>query len=251
MDTQILMRTAMLAGEMMLCSGAETYRVEDTMGHILKTAENLETAEVLVLMTGITASLKCRGQEAVTMVKRVDDRGTNLGRIVEVNDISRKYCGRQISLEETWNRLEALHQKKYRQNLWSIPGITAGFSLMFGGTFPDVCAAALTGGVLFAVLYFLRRMRVHAFIQDVISSALIAVVAFGISIFLNGSVNTDNVIISAIMPLVPGMAITNAVRDTLQGDYISGAARTLEAFLKAAGIALGVGIGLAVFQRFL
>ena len=57
----------------------------------------------------------------------------------------------------------------------------------------------------------------------------------------------DTVIISAIMPLVPGVAITNAIRDTLQGDYLSGGARVLEAFLKAASIALGVGIGMALF----
>lgn len=49
------------------------------------------------------------------------------------------------------------------------------------------------------------------------------------------------------MPLVPGVAITNAIRDTLQGDYLSGGARVLEAFLKAASIALGVGIGMALF----
>ena len=48
---------------------------------------------------------------------------------------------------------------------------------------------------------------------------------------------------------MPGVAITNAIRDTLQGDYISGGARALEAFLKAAAIALGVGIGMAVFQN--
>ena len=48
------------------------------------------------------------------------------------------------------------------------------------------------------------------------------------------------------MPMVPGVAITNAVRDTLQGDYISGGARILEAFLKAAAVALGVGAAMAL-----
>ena len=52
MDTQLLLKTAMLAGEIMLRSGAETYRVEDTMHHILKTADHIEMAEVLVIMTG-------------------------------------------------------------------------------------------------------------------------------------------------------------------------------------------------------
>ena len=42
MDTQLLLKTAMLAGEIMLRSGAETYRVEDTMHHILKTAHHSE-----------------------------------------------------------------------------------------------------------------------------------------------------------------------------------------------------------------
>ena len=46
MDTQLLLKTAMLAGEIMLRSGAETYRVEDTMHHILKTADHIEMAEV-------------------------------------------------------------------------------------------------------------------------------------------------------------------------------------------------------------
>ena len=52
------------------------------------------------------------------------------------------------------------------------------------------------------------------------------------------------------MPLVPGVAITNAVRDTLLGDYISGAARILEAFLIAAAVALGVGTGMALMGAF-
>lgn len=51
------------------------------------------------------------------------------------------------------------------------------------------------------------------------------------------------------MPLVPGMAITNAVRDTLRGDYLSGGARVMEAFLKALGIAIGIGIGLALCAK--
>ena len=58
--------------------------------------------------------------------------------------------------------------------------------------------------------------------------------------------NMDTVMIGSFMPLVPGMAITNAVRDTLRGDYLSGGARVMEAFLKALGIAIGIGIGLAL-----
>ena len=61
--------------------------------------------------------------------------------------------------------------------------------------------------------------------------------------------NMDTVMIGSFMPLVPGMAITNAVRDTLRGDYLSGGARVMEAFLKALGIAIGIGIGLALCTK--
>ena len=90
MDAQLLMKTAALAGELMLCSGAETYRVEDTMHHILKTADNLEMAEVLVIMTGITATIKQKDENVISIVKRVNSRSTNMSRIMEVNDISRR-----------------------------------------------------------------------------------------------------------------------------------------------------------------
>ena len=46
------------------------------------------------------------------------------------------------------------------------------------------------------------------------------------------------------MPLVPGVALTNAIRDILQGDYISSCARIIEAFMIAASVAIGVGAGI-------
>lgn len=61
--------------------------------------------------------------------------------------------------------------------------------------------------------------------------------------------NMDTVMIGSFMPLVPGMAITNAVRDTLRGDYLSGGARVMEAFLKALGIAIGIGIGAGALRK--
>ena len=65
------------------------------------------------------------------------------------------------------------------------------------------------------------------------------------------ALNMDTVIISCIMPLVPGVAITNAIRDTLRGDYISGGARALEAFVTAAAVAIGAGAGMASMNLFL
>ena len=67
--------------------------------------------------------------------------------------------------------------------------------------------------------------------------------------------DVNNVIISAVMPLVPGVCFTNAIRDIFEGDYISGGSRIFEAIVIAVSIAIGVGavllIWLKIFDSFL
>ena len=242
----------MSAGELMLCSGAETYRVEDTMYHILKTADNLEMSEVLVVMTGITASVKVKGEKVVTLVKRVESRENNLSRVVSVNDISRRYCGGELSLQAAYEELNSLKKKEYRRLSYSTAtvAVCVGFSLFFGGGIWEVVSSLIVGAFLAFCIEAVRDLKVHAFIEDVFSSMGIAMASAVMKIMLGGRMDIDIVIISCIMPLVPGMAITNAARDTLRGDYLSGIARMLEAFIKAAGIAIGIGIGLAIMGSY-
>lgn len=57
--------------------------------------------------------------------------------------------------------------------------------------------------------------------------------------------NVDKVMIGSIMLLIPGIALTNALRDLFAGDTISGILRLLEALIQAGAIACG--FALAVF----
>ena len=56
------------------------------------------------------------------------------------------------------------------------------------------------------------------------------------------------IIASAIMPLVPGIAFTNGIRDIANGDYISGAVRMLDATLIFLSIAVGVGVMFMIYH---
>lgn len=60
--------------------------------------------------------------------------------------------------------------------------------------------------------------------------------------------NIDNIIIGAVMPLVPGVAITNSFRDILAGHLLSGTARATEAIFVAGSIGIGIAI---VFKLFM
>lgn len=248
MEYQLLMRTVICAGELLLKSGAETYRAEDTMNHILKTS-GCEYIEVHATITGIMATLYDSAMsQPVTMISRVKKRGMHLYKIVRVNDISRRYCGGEITLQEAYDALQKIGSDLYRQGTKSISTmmIVTGFTLMFGGGWMEVLASLCVGGVLAGMIQFCDHLHTNVIIQDIISALALGAAALLLKHTVFLTMNLEAVIIGAIMPLVPGVAITNAVRDTLQGDYVSGCARILEAFLKAAAIAIGVGAAMAL-----
>lgn len=56
----------------------------------------------------------------------------------------------------------------------------------------------------------------------------------------------DMIIIGSIMPLVPGMQITNSLRDIISGDFLSGMIGITKGIFVALAIALGVGLILNV-----
>ena len=247
MDYNLLTETAVLAGEIMLKSGAETYRVEDTMKHILRTAD-FERVDAFALLTGIIVTLQDKEKKSITITRRVTKRATNMNRIVQVNDISRRFCGEELTLDEAYAELTGLKKRQYGMIAYNIAviGIVMGFALMFGGSAQDILATGVVGILLAAMLALGKHFKVNDFIMDVAASVVATVAAIIIKAYLVKSIHLDLVIISSFMPLVTGVAITNAVRDTLQGDYLSGGARIMEAFLKAIAISLGVGIGIAM-----
>lgn len=247
-DYKLLANTAMLAGEIMLCSGAETYRVEDTMYHILKTS-NIESTQVIAMMTGLVVTLNDPGfEQPVTMMRRVSERSTNVSNIVKVNDISRRYCEEKISLEEAYEELKRAKGKQYNRLLYNLAtiGIAVGFAMMFGGSLHDIIAAAVVGAVLAGVMTIGKIAKLSSVLVHVLSGLGIAMLTVVIQRVLFADLSVNIVIASSIMPIVPGVAITNAIRDTIQGDYLSGCARILEAFLVAMAIAVGAGLGLLI-----
>lgn len=251
MDYKLLFDTAVFAGEILMKSGAETYRVEDTMYRILKKSK-LKTIQVLVMMTGFVATLDDPSIDSMTVVRRINSRGTDLSMIDKVNVISREFCADEITLEEAFRRMKALWKslwklpREIKGNFLAMMAITGGFAVMFGGSLTDAVVAAYTGLLTAAVLLLCRKVRLHMFLENLLCSAFLAVVV-GISVsLLPWTLSRDQIIISSIMPFVPGAAITNAVFDTLHGDYLSGLARAAEAFVIAAAVALGIGIGMSV-----
>lgn len=247
MDYKLLLDTAVLAGKLMLSSGAEIYRVEDTICRILDKS-GFKTREAFVMSTGFMVTLDDPKFDSMTVVRRVYDRDTNLYVISMVNTVSREFCSGQIDLKTAFHRLEHMETGQYTswQKDLAAVGVSAMFAVVFGGAIQDVFGAAVAGVLLVLIGRLSNHLLLNGFMQTMLSSAAMAAAAAGLAGIPSLSISMDMVIVSAIMPIVPGAAITTALRDTLQGDYVSGGAKALEAFVKAAAIAIGVGFGIVL-----
>lgn len=250
MNYKLLVDTAMLAGEIMLLGGAETYRIEDTMSRILKLS-GLEKTETFVTPTGIFLTLGDSSIDAISLVRRVDNRITNISYIYETNNISRQLCTGTITLEEAYGYLKKIKDTKQYSNLaYYVCTILASlsFSVLLGGDWLNCFIAGLNGGIIVLTLMATKKLKMNTFIKNMIASILIALNSMFFMQFLGSAIQLDIVIGGSIMPLLPGVAITNAIRDTLQGDYMSGGARAIEAFVSATSTAAGIGVGMEIFS---
>ncbi len=243
---------AAFAGVLMISSGAETHRVEDTISRILGTS-NFEHAEALVFPTGLVVTLSDPERETLSLTSRVPEISNNLGRVADVNQVSREFCSGKITVDEAIEKLEYIRaQKRYPAYAKVIGYVLAAscFTLMFGGSFLDALGTVLCGLVLSFVNLVLGPRIGKGFITTALAGIAITVVSAAFSFYadtlLDIHFQAHYMIIGGLMPLVPGLAMTNAARDILHGDYLSGSARAIEAFCVAAVIAVGVGAGMGI-----
>ena len=242
MDPDKVVELALTAGETMMACGAETYRVEDTMRRILA-SQDFEAAEVFAATPGVFASCKTRGESPVTGIKRVNAFSTDFAKIIKVNEISRRFTGGEISRPEAAALLAEARKTPHFPRLLRIPALGAAsfcFAYLTGGTLADSLNALITGVIIQFFLVFTQRLRLPGVLTNIAAGLMISA---GVLITLNLGLghNLDKAVIGALTPLLPGLPLTNAVRDFISGDLLSGTSRMMDAVLTAVALAAGVG----------
>lgn len=243
-EQQSILQLAMATGELLLTSGAETYRVEETinrMCHSRGVQSECFVTPTVIMLTGTV------DQQPLTVIKRVQPHAIDLHQIDEANRFARDFSSQQMSLEQAKHELESVRQSvRYPLPISLLGGglTVAGFSVLFGAPWSQFPFGFVIGLSLQLFMVKIMPLRLNFFLRNIIASFVIILLVHMVDRLV--SLAIDPMIIGAIMPLVPGVAITNSVRDTLSGDYLAGLTRASEAVFTALGIAFGVGVGLAV-----
>ncbi len=240
---------AVSIGEQLLKNGGEVSRVEDTVRRILQ-HYNYTNHSVYTISNGIFVTVDERGDRPISCVRNVPSWSTNLGKIAELNKLSREICSDKCSVEEAEDRLKHIADMQYTELSLQVLGTAVGsaaFCFVFGGKWPDMIVAFVIGFLLKSILELSSRKGVSKFIGQILGSLMVTIIAVTCYQFIN-VIQVDAVIIGSIMLLVPGVALTTSVRDFFGGDYLSGSIHLIDALLTAMCIAAGVGVGMKLFM---
>jgi uncharacterized membrane protein YjjP (DUF1212 family) len=249
MDYDKLLNMAAELGYQLMYSGAEIYRVEESVRRLLY-AYGLENPEVFAIPNCVIVSVDTPEGHPITRMRRVPPHGTDIELLERCNGLCRRLCAAPPPIEEAQALIAALPEDEPR---YSPRGVLLGYGVapaffapLFGGGLADLVSAFLCGSAVgVCLLYGGRFIGANGFFRTAVSSALASLLAMAL-VAVGVGESVDVVTISTLMVLVPGVALTNAMREIMAGDTFSGLSRTADAILVASAIALGAAAGQAL-----
>jgi uncharacterized membrane protein YjjP (DUF1212 family) len=234
------------AGNIMLQSGAETSRVEETITRI-GWAFGAQTVHTFATPTGIFLTLDWEGTVKTRIIRISGVSTINLNKVHEINDLSRRYVQHSITLDELSKSLDRINREPYYYRLryqhLSAAISSGAFALLFGGAWPEFLVGSLSGWLSNTVVGLIGE-KVPGFLR-VFFAALVGVMVAVLGVTIGWANEIEASIIGAVIPLVPGVSVTNSVRDLMAGELLAGVARAADAALTAFAIAVAVALVLA------
>ena len=251
MDCDKLLTLGTEMGRLLMTSGAEIYRVEESMSRLLGAYG--KDPQVFAIPSWISVSITTPQGRPITRMVRIPAHGTDIELLERCNQLCRQLCAHPLPVDKALKLVSGLTQSRTYSTgglLLSYPVAAAFFGMFFGGDLMDGVGAFLCGLAIGLFLLFGQRITgSNAFLRTAICAAVAAALAMALVPIGLGH-RVESVTIGGLMVLVPGVALTNAMREIMAGDIISGVNRTAEAFLIASSIALGAAAPMVISRMF-
>ena len=170
-----------------------------------------------------------------------------------VNELSREIAEGLVSIEEAMVRLTSIENMPKKSGYFQVlaAGVGSGcFGYLLGATAMESLVAACIGCLLYIWVLAAKKLQMSKMIVNIVGGVIITALAILAYLLpLPGNVELSGMIIGSIMPLVPGLAFVNAIRDIADSDFLSGTVRMIDALLVFVYIAVGVGVTLSAYNN--
>lgn len=235
-----LLNYAMDIGEKMLVCGAEVHRVEESIRLICRSF-SAKRIDVFIITSSMVATIYTDDGKSYTQTRRITSIGTDYEKLHKLNELSRKICEKRIEIDDIDRELVSIDKTK-TYPLWlefiGYAVIAAAFTLFFGGGMIEAAVSLCVGAIVRFGMLISEKAVPNKIFSKFFSAAIATALAF-LAVKIGLIENVDKIIIGNIMTLIPGIGLTNAIRDLFTGDSIAGLLRTIEAVLFALAIAAG------------
>jgi uncharacterized membrane protein YjjP (DUF1212 family) len=246
MEVKNVIDIALIAGEILLANGAENYRIEETVAKICKSYDF--SGECIVMPNGILISIEDSNGEKVMSMKKVKDKHVDLYRIELINSFSRTLANEPLPYDEAKKKLNEIEKApNFTMRVRTMAACMTGFiyTLFFNGTVIDGIAAIIICFIVYMLFEKVSQLGFFQFLEFFLAGALIGALSL-LANFIVPAISYHNVITGAIMILLPGVVLTNGIKDVLCGDFSAGTAKFFEAMIVITAVGLGIGAALFV-----
>lgn len=245
---------ALDAGTIQLSNGAEIWRVEDTISHICR-AYKVEDVDAFILSNAIFITGSNEKESIFAKVKHIPMAGVHLGIITDVNDLSREIASGMWTVEEAKVKLEEIRNQPPNNLIYR--GVSAGFAsgcfgYILGSSVTEAIVTMVIAFVVFLLSVYFEKKQLSKMVKNILGGAFIALMALAATyIPLIGTISVNQIIIGGIMPLIPGVAFVNSIRDLANSDFLSGTVRMLDTIMVFMYIAIGASTVLSLYHAVL
>lgn len=237
-------------GETLLKNGAEIKRIEITIRHVAE-ALNLKEFDSFVLVNGIFMTARLNDQTVQARVRDIPISPINLGRIEQINTLSRRLTDQRLTPKEAQEWLQEIKRESFASNplkIFAYAFGSASFCFIFGGSLWDTIGAFFLGILLACFsIYLLPKFNMSDIISTITSSAFVSLMACLFVHFIP-TLQLTSLVTGGIISLLPGVAIVNGIRYLFDGDYSSGWGQMINALITALCVSVGVGLVLRIFS---
>lgn len=237
------LETVLYAGNLLLSSGAEIYRAEETM-HRIADAMHIKDMDAYVTNRGIFASGNVPGNGIESRIMSVPDKELNIDKIEAVNELSREFCSNRMDLSYLKTSLQNIANMGEQNVVEKILSYFLGagcFSYAIGTSFRDSLCAAIIGSLVGFYMIW-SKYRIKSRVLITITASVLTALLSNLFVAIGLGSQLSFIIIGAMMDLVPGVAFVNSVREFSQNNFATGQTLLTSALLTCVSMASGVAL---------
>ncbi len=249
MDSVKLLKVILNIGAAMIRSGAETYRVEDSLYRICA-AYGFSDCNLWVIPSNIQATVTDPDGQVLTQIRHIRSTGTNFDHLDKLNDLSRKICV-ETPDENTLSQMLSEVLAREKLPVWTsyVAAVMSGvgFSVFFNCDFADALVAACASIIIIWLEHRLDRRESNPLVYNFIITFITEVFII-IAVHLGFGHHVGYISVGVVMLLISAMATTIGINDLAHMHILSGVVNILKSLNGSVGIALGIAAPLLLLK---